>query len=196
MNKNTILKHLEEKLSPIVKTLENGNATEHDIFPALLWLLLENSKELEKSGEITKTELLERIGNLKQVSAEDVQTIVSQENQKTLSYLLEGNKYIEKLFTASANSLQERIDNLKQISPAEVEAILVKENQKMLSYLVETSRRMEKSVGALDATIIEHTKNLIVQENQKTYSLLKWLIGLCVVQFIGLGALAAIIWTR
>jgi len=148
MNKNTILKHLEEKLSPIVKTLENGNATEHDIFPALLWLLLENSKELEKSGEITKTELLERIENLKQVSAEDVQTIVSQENQKTLSYL------------------------------------------------VETSRRMEKSVGALDATIIEHTKNLIVQENQKTYSLLKWLIGLCVVQFIGLGALAAIILTR
>jgi hypothetical protein len=159
MNKDNVLKQLEEKLSPAVRNVENGNAFEHDIFPSLLWLLLENSKELEKSGDITKGELLERIGNLKQVSAEDVQIIISQENQKTLSHLLDDNKYIEKLFTASADSLQERIDNLKQISPAEVEAILIK-------------------------------------ENQKTLSLLKWVIGLCAVQFIGLGALAAVILMR
>jgi hypothetical protein len=111
MKKDIVLKQIEEKLLPAVKNVENGNASEHDIFPSLLWLLLENSKELEKSGDITKGELLERIGNLKQVSAEDVKTVV-------------------------------------------------------------------------------------MQENQKTHSLLKWIIGLCVVQFIGLGALAAIILTR
>lgn len=87
MNKDTVLKQIEEKLSPAVKNVENGNATEHDIFPSLLWLLLENSKDVEKSVDITKGELLERIGNLKQVSSEDVQTIVKQENQKTLSLL-------------------------------------------------------------------------------------------------------------
>jgi hypothetical protein len=87
MKKDIVLKQIEEKLLPAVKNIENGNASEHDIFPSLLWLLLENSKELEKSGEITKGELLEYIGNLKQVSAEDAKTIVTQENQKTLSLL-------------------------------------------------------------------------------------------------------------
>lgn len=111
MNKDTVLKQIEEKLSPAIKNLENGNASEHDIFPSLLWLLLENSKELEKSGEITKAGLLESLGDLKQVLQEDVKTVVTQENQKTLS-------------------------------------------------------------------------------------LLKWVIGLCAVQFIGLGALAAIILMR
>ena len=88
MNKNTVLKQIEEKLSPAVKNLENGTASEHDIFPSLLWLLLENSKELENSISAVK------------------------------------------------------------------------------------------------------------QENQKTLSLLKWVIGLCAVQFIGLGALVAIILMR
>lgn len=111
MKKDIVLKQIEEKLLPAVKNVENGNASEHDIFPSLLWLLLENSKELEKSGEITKGEVLERMGNLKQVLQEDVKTIVTQENQKTLS-------------------------------------------------------------------------------------LLKWIMGLCAVQFIGLGSLAAIILTR
>ena len=111
MNKDNVLKQIEDKLLPTVKNLENGNASEHDIFPSLLWLLLENSKDVEKSDNITKGELLERIGDLKQVLQEDVKTIVTQETQKTLS-------------------------------------------------------------------------------------LLKWIIGLCAVQFIGLGALVAIILTR
>jgi hypothetical protein len=111
MKKDIVLKQIEEKLSPAVKNVENGNASEHDIFPSLLWLLLENNKELEKSGDITKSELLEQIGNLKQVLQEDVKTVV-------------------------------------------------------------------------------------IQEIQKTLSLLKWIIGLCAVQFIGLGALAAVILMR
>ena len=48
MNKDNVLKQIEEKLSPAVKNVENGNASEHDIFPSLLWLLLENNKELER----------------------------------------------------------------------------------------------------------------------------------------------------
>lgn len=87
MEKDKILKQIEVKILPAVKNLENGNASEHDIFPSLLWLLLENSHELEKSTSLAKDVLSERIGNLKQVSSEEVKTIVIQENQKTLSYL-------------------------------------------------------------------------------------------------------------
>jgi hypothetical protein len=162
MNKDNVLKQIEDKLLPTVKNLENGNASEHDIFPSLLWLLLENSKELEKSGEITKGELLEYIGNLKQVSAEDVNTIVTQENQKTLSllkWLIGHSKDIEKSADITKDVLLEHIGNLKQVLQEEV-------------------------------------KTVVTQENQKTLSLLKWVIGFCVVQFLGLGALAAIILMR
>lgn len=155
MNKDSVLKQIEEKLSPAVKNLENGIASEHDIFPSLLWLLLENSKELEKSGEITKADLLERIGNLKQVSAEEIETILA----KLLSQLLESNAGIGKSVTTTEAILLEHIGNLKQV-------------------------------------LQENIKTVVTQENQKTLSLLKWIIGLCVVQFIGLGALAAIILMR
>lgn len=87
MQKEKVLKQIEEKLSQSVSNLENGQASEHDIFPSLLWLLLENSKDVEKSASITKSELLERIDNFKQVLQEDVKTIVTQESQKTLSLL-------------------------------------------------------------------------------------------------------------
>jgi hypothetical protein len=88
MNKENVLKQIEEKLLPAVKNLENSNASEHDIFPSLLWLLLENNKELQQ------------------------------------------------------------------------------------------------------------TTNDLNQKNQKTLTFLKWIIGLCAFQFIGLGVLVAIILTR
>lgn len=50
MEKEKILRQLEEKLLPSVKNLEQGQATEHDFFPALLWTLLEKSKDSEKSA--------------------------------------------------------------------------------------------------------------------------------------------------
>lgn len=140
MNKDIVLKQIEEKLSPAVINLENGNATEHDIFPSLLWLLLENSKELETSADITKETLLEHIEDLKQVSATEVEAIT-------------------KSVTTTEAVLLERIGDLKQVLQDDI-------------------------------------KIVVAQENQKTISLLKWIIVLCVVQFIGLGALAAIILMR
>ena len=48
MEKEKILKQLEEKLLPSVQNLEKGQATEHDYFPALLWLLLDKINDTEK----------------------------------------------------------------------------------------------------------------------------------------------------
>jgi hypothetical protein len=155
MNKDTVLKQIEEKLSPAVKNLENDNASEHDIFPSLLWLLLENSKDAERSASITKGELLERIDNLKQVSAIEVETLLA----KSLSPLQDSNNGIQKSLSVTETVLLEHIGNLKQVLQEDVKTVVTQENQKMLSFL-------------------------------------KWVIGLCVLQFIGLGALAAIILTR
>lgn len=155
MNKHVVLKQIEEKLSPAVKNLENGNASEHDIFPSVLWLLLENSKDVEKSTDITKVELLERISSLKQVSAAEIEDLLAH----SISQLLESNAGIEKSIMTTEFNLLERVDGLKQI-------------------------------------LQEDIKTVVTQENQKTLSLLKWVISLCAVQFIGLGALAAVILMR
>jgi hypothetical protein len=50
MEKEKILRQLEDKLLPSVKNLEQEQATEHDFFPALMWTLLEKSKDSEKSA--------------------------------------------------------------------------------------------------------------------------------------------------
>ncbi len=47
MEKEKILQQLEEKLLPFVEHLHEGQANEHDFFPALLWMLLEKIKDSE-----------------------------------------------------------------------------------------------------------------------------------------------------
>jgi hypothetical protein len=151
MNKNFVLKQVEEKLSPTIKNLENGNVSEHDIFPSLLWLLLENSKDFEKQADVTKAKLLEDIYN----SKVDIKALLSNH----LSQILESNTVIEKSVMTTKSDLLEQNNELKQV-------------------------------------LREDTKIIFMQENQKTLSLLKWVIGLCIVQFIGLVALFSIIFMR
>jgi|GEM_PF-1974890 len=186
MNKNVVLKQIEEKLSPAVKNLENGNISEHDIFPSLLWLLLENSKELEKSGEIAKADVIERIGNLKQVSIADIENLLN----KLFSQLLESNAGIEKSVTTTKTDVIERIGNLKQVSVEEIELILNKSIYATETKLLERVDNLRQSVSPANM------KAIVAQENQKIHSLLKWLLGFCIIQFIGLSALVAIIFTR
>lgn len=50
MEKEKILLQLKDKLLPSVQNLEKEQATEHDYFPALLWMLLEISKDSENSS--------------------------------------------------------------------------------------------------------------------------------------------------
>lgn len=49
MDNEKILKQLEAKLLPSVQSLEKGQATEHDYFPTLLWLLLDKSNDNQKT---------------------------------------------------------------------------------------------------------------------------------------------------
>lgn len=102
MNKDTVLKQIEEKLLPAVKNVENGNASEHDIFPSLLWLLLENNKELANKV-IELEEKIESTGIGTSNIVEDI---------------LEQNKLENKV-------LLEHIENLKQTSEAKNSSLSV-----------------------------------------------------------------------
>jgi DNA anti-recombination protein RmuC len=63
MEKEQILQQLEEKLSPFVTNFKNGQPEEHDFFPALLWMLLQKSRDLDinisKSAETTQKTILQ-----------------------------------------------------------------------------------------------------------------------------------------
>lgn len=158
MNKDIILKKIEDKLSPAVKNLENGNPSEHDIFPSLLWLLLENNKELKEFNESKAIELLALIENSKNELGKIDEFLKSE-----LLELIQKNKH--ELVKITENT---KLDVLKQI-----------EDLKKIS--------SEKH---------DEAESLFTQQNQKTLSLLKWLIGLCAFQFIGLCALIAIVLMR
>lgn len=153
--KDTISKKIQEKLLPTIKNFQDGNVSEHDIFPSLLWLLLENIKELEQKNEITKNDLLRQIEKLKPIFQENISTIVTQENKKTLLFLNEQ----EQKDVITKNDLLRKIEELKPIFQ-------------------------------------ENISTIVTQENKKTLLFLKWLIGFCIFQLVGLGALAAIILTR
>lgn len=66
MEKERILQQLEEKLLPSVENLNKGQASEHDFFPALLWMLLEKIKDSEnKVDEVIKTQQTQDIKSSK-----------------------------------------------------------------------------------------------------------------------------------
>lgn len=63
MEKEKILLQLKNKLLPSVKNLENEQATEHDFFPALLWVLLEKSNDSESLLQNISSRLSEELKN-------------------------------------------------------------------------------------------------------------------------------------
>jgi hypothetical protein len=100
MNKDNVLKQIEDKLLPTVKNLENGNASEHDIFPSLLWLLLENNKELERKIS-TLEEKIESIG----VGISDIVEDILEKNKSQNIVLLEHIENLKQTSEAKNSSL-------------------------------------------------------------------------------------------
>ncbi|CAA9892328.1 hypothetical protein METHB2_650016 [Candidatus Methylobacter favarea] len=94
MEKERILRQLEDKLLPSVQTLARNEASEHDFFPALLWMLLEKSKDSEN--------LLKESG-----------TVVSDQLNKAVSFILTKNQdsdiKLEQLLKINEENINEHI---------------------------------------------------------------------------------------
>lgn len=105
MEKEKILQQLEEKLLPSVQNLERNQATEHDFFPALLWLLLAKSKDSESL-----------LNNISSKYSEELKNIAAT--------ILENNKiYHEKatnLFEDRILAVNQKIEDLKS-TPLKIE---------------------------------------------------------------------------
>jgi hypothetical protein len=167
MNKESVLERIEEKLTFSVKNLLNGNVSDHDVFPSILWLLLENSKDIEKLISLTKNNLLEN------------------------------GEEIQKKISSTESNLQKTIVNLSKIIHDEVEIIVKQEIEKSEKNSQEGVKNIvTKEIEKCENILKEDLKIIVTMENKKTYIFLKWLVGLCIFQFIGICALISNILMR
>ncbi len=138
MEKEKILQQLEEKLLPSVQNLERNQATEHDFFPALLWLLLAKSKDSESLLNNISLKYSEELKNISativennKVSQEkaesllnDISSKYSEELKNIAATIVENNKiYHEKitnLFENKILAVNQKIEDLKS-TPLKIE---------------------------------------------------------------------------
>jgi hypothetical protein len=83
MEKEKILRELEKKLLPSVQNLEKEQATDHDFLPALLWILLEKSKNSESILNNIVSKHSEEFEKISKTIVEN-----NQENKKNYEELL------------------------------------------------------------------------------------------------------------
>jgi uncharacterized protein with von Willebrand factor type A (vWA) domain len=104
MEKEKILRELEKKLLPSVQNLEKEQATDHDFLPALLWMLLEKSKDSEnalKDITLKHSEELEKVTNTIIENNQENKKIYEELLTKAVNFIVsnnhESNKKIEQI---------------------------------------------------------------------------------------------------
>ena len=108
MEKEKILQQLEEKLLPFVQNLENGQASDHDFFPALLWMLLQKSKDSDTNIKATASAILRDTKGLK-TQLEEIAAKNREDIAKTVSKIIQSSqedskKYEEKIVELNAKN--------------------------------------------------------------------------------------------
>ena len=121
MEKEKILLQLKDKLLPFIQNIEKDQATEHDYFPALLWMLLETSKDSKNS----LNDISLRYGDeLKNISATILETNkVSQEKAENLlsDILLKNNEIFTNISAVILGNNKVSSENIKSISTTMLE---------------------------------------------------------------------------
>ncbi len=159
MEKEKILLQLKDKLLPFIQNIEKDQATEHDYFPALLWMLLETSKDSKNS----LNDISLRYGDeLKNISATILETNkVSQEKAENLlsDILL---KYNEKFTNISTTMLENhKVSQEKTISLVESKIVAISQK---IEDLKSTPLKIEKKfpIGFLILSIFQFITLTIV----------------------------------
>jgi len=98
MDKEKILQQLKDKLLPSVQNLEKEQATDHDFFPALLWILLEKSKDTEsllKDIALSHTEEIKNTANTIIQNNQESRIIYEEQLDKAVSFISSQDKESE-----------------------------------------------------------------------------------------------------
>lgn len=178
MEKEKILQQLEDKLLPSVQNLEKQQATEHDFFPALLWMLLEKSKgsekllkelavkhseELEKaindvldnhqkdrqsSNQFVEAKLLELIGNLTNLS-NTVKTEQAKDLEAATNRIIENNQESRKIYGEQLSKAANFIVSKNQESATKFEQIYHEEFKKITESIQVNSKTAQEKTDEL-----------------------------------------------
>lgn len=158
MEKQKILQQLEEKLLPSVQNLEKQQATEHDFFPALLWMLLEKSKESERVLKEVDLNFNEKVEN-------------------ALNCILEDSQVSRKIYGEQLGKAANFLLSKNQESATKLEQIYNEEFKKITTSLLENSKTaQEKTDGLIEnknsviTQKIEELKNIQLKTEKKMFT--------------------------
>lgn len=111
MEKEKILRELEKKLLPSVHNLEKEQATDHDFLPALLWMLLEKSKDSESSNQLVEQKmstLADSLTSLSKSIKEERAKDIKEVADKVIQNNQENKKLYEELLSKAVNFMAEK----------------------------------------------------------------------------------------
>jgi hypothetical protein len=175
MEKEKILRQLEEKLLPSVQNLEKGQATDHDFLPALLWMLLEKSKDSEsalKNISSKHSDELEKafndvIGNYQknqqnsnQLIEQKISTLTNDIETSLNNTSSKHSDKLEKAFNDVISNYQKNQQNSNQLIEQKISTLANNIANLLKSIKSEQSKELENT----SIRIIENT-----QENRKVY---------------------------
>ncbi|GAB6139319.1 hypothetical protein JCM14076_00480 [Methylosoma difficile] len=178
MEKEKILQELEDKLLPSVQNLEKQQATEHDFFPALLWMLLEKSKGSEKL--------------LKELAVKHTEELEAATNR-----IIENNQEIRKIYGEQLGKAANFIVSKNQESATKFEQIYHEEFKKITeSIQVNSKTAQEKTDELIENKIsminqkIEEIKTIQLKTEKKIFT---GFVVFAIFQLVTLSALAFIV---
>lgn len=177
MEKEKILRQLEEKLLPSVQNLEKGQATDHDYLPALLWMLLEKSKDSENS-------------------LKDIGLKHSQELGKSTNAIIQNTQENRKIYGEQLSKAVNFISGKNQESSAKIEQAANEQFKKIINATLDNHKISQEKINELENKILiisQKIEEIKTEQSKKDKKLFIWFLSFSVFQIISLIILAIIL---
>jgi ABC-type transporter Mla subunit MlaD len=165
---------LNEKLDSAVKKLRDGNYDDHDILPALLWVLLEYNRshrdDLEQVRERTDRTLAE-IGGLAKTLQEECEKL----RQKTSEDLIKAGDDLGTRIGGLAQTLQEECEKLRHQLGSVADsmgAVLKSLNEDLNKTLQQNALQLQKLVETKVGSLSEVHQSGVLRTDNK----LRWIL--------------------
>lgn len=166
---------LNEKLDAAVKKLRDGNYDDHDILPALLWVLLEYNRshrdDLEQVRERADRTSAE-ISGLAKTLQEECEKL----QQKTSEDLIKARDDLGTRIGGLAQTLQEECEKLRHQMGAVLKSLNEDLNKTLQQNALQLQKLVETKVGSLSEA---HQSGVLRTDNK-----LKWILVGSIFQII------------
>jgi hypothetical protein len=139
-----VLQGLNDKLAPSAQKIEQGSFTDHDILPAVLWMLLGFGKDQQGHAERISKEIKEceqAVIGAADGHSQSVGSKISEVGEKTVAAIVELRNSHTTAFSGLQKEIQQAANDIgtsirKLSTTFEIEKQRIHRSQKLLSILV------------------------------------------------------------